>query len=183
MNGNFRRNLLVSTGVSLLILIVSSTASYISIKNLLDSNAMVNHTQEVIYQVNYTKSIIVDAQLGLRGYLITGQQAFLDRRFGAEGKTSDALDKLEALTSDNSAQQVTIKEMRLLCYEFYRYYEKRIEAKNMNKAVTTFDLDRGKQLLDQLNTLFKRMESRESALLKERIDESNRCCGCSHCWR
>ncbi|CAM3447638.1 histidine kinase [Flavobacterium longum] len=172
MNGNFKRNLLLSSGASLLILIISSTASYLSIKNLIDTNAMVNHTQEVIYNVNETQAVIVDAQTGMRGYLITGKRTFLDKRTGAEAKTAEFLDKLERLTLDNPAQQVTIKEIRPLAYSFFRYLEKRIEDKDLEKSVTVFDLDRGKQLSDELRILFKRMETRENELLHLRTEEA-----------
>ena len=172
MNGNFKRNLLLSTGASLLILIVSSTASYLSIKNLIGTNAMVNHTQEVIYNINETQAVIVDAQTGMRGYLITGKRTFLDKRVGAEAKTAEFLDKLERLTLDNPAQQVTVKEIRPLAYSFFRYLEKRIEDKDLDKSITSFDLDRGKQLTDELRILFKRMETRETELLHLRTEEA-----------
>ena len=172
MNGTFKRNLLLSSGASLLILIVSSTASYLSIKTLIDTNSIVNHTQEVIYNINETQAVIVDAQTGMRGYLITGKRTFLDKRTGAEAKTAEFLDKLERLTLDNPAQQVTVKEIRPLAYSFFRYLEKRIEDKDLNKSITVFDLDRGKQLSDELRILFKRMETRETELLHLRTEEA-----------
>ena len=68
MQRNFRRNLLISSMVSLLVLVVSSTASYISIKKLLESNFWVNHTQNVIYNLNQGEASITDAQTNMRGF-------------------------------------------------------------------------------------------------------------------
>jgi CHASE3 domain sensor protein len=76
-NATFKRNLIVSTSVSVLILIVSSTASFLSIKSLLDSNSLVSHTHEVIYNLNAAKLTMADAQTSVRGYLITGRENFL----------------------------------------------------------------------------------------------------------
>ncbi len=73
---NFKRNLLISSLVSLLILMISSTASFLSIKSLLNSNYWVNHTQEVIYNLNEGISVVTDAQTSMRGFLITGNDEF-----------------------------------------------------------------------------------------------------------
>ena len=76
METNFKRNLLVFFSISLVILIVSSAASFISINSLLKSNSMVNHTQEVIYNLNEGTALMVEAQTSVRGYLITGRESF-----------------------------------------------------------------------------------------------------------
>lgn len=174
MNGTFKRNLIISSGISLLILIVSSTASFLSIKSLISSSDTVNHTQEVIHTINETQLLLVDAQAGVRGYLVTGKQSFLDKRIGAEAKASELLDKLEQLTADNRSQQITIKELRPVVYSFFRYLEKRVEDKDMDKTITVFDLDRGKQFSDEMKMLFKRMETREIELLALRNAESKK---------
>ena len=85
---NFKRNLLISSLVSLMVLMISSTASFLSIKNLLDSNSWVNHTQEVIYNLNEGSAVITDAQTSMRGYLITGDEQFVDRYNDAEAKSN-----------------------------------------------------------------------------------------------
>ncbi len=174
MNGNFKRNLIVSSSISVLILLVSSTASYFSIKSLVDSNSQVNHTQEVINNINNAQSSITDAQTSMRGYLIAGRQDFLTYYQGSEMQTDAYLENIETLTSDNYAQQVTIKEIRPLSYSFYRYLEKRIADKNEGRMVMAADLNQGKQFTDQLRILFRRMENRENELLKARIADSNK---------
>ena len=79
MDNNFRRNLIVSSAISVLILIVSSTASFLSINSLLESNNLVNHTQKIIYNLNNSQRLMLDAQAGVRGYLVTGNDVFLER--------------------------------------------------------------------------------------------------------
>ena len=91
MNGNFKRNLLISSLVSLLVLTVSSVASFISIKSLLNSNFWVNHTQDVIYNLNEGSSIITEAQTSMRGYLLTGDEQFVERFNDAENKSNEYL--------------------------------------------------------------------------------------------
>jgi CHASE3 domain sensor protein len=51
MQSTFKRNLLVSYGISALLLLVSSIASFVSIQNLLYSSQEVNHTTQVIIEL------------------------------------------------------------------------------------------------------------------------------------
>lgn len=172
MNGNFKRNLLVSTSVSILILIVSSVASYLSIRTLLDSNKMVSHTHEVIYNLNAAQLQMTDDQNNVRGFLITGRESFLENYKNSETTTKTYLQALEELTSDNMDQQSTIKIIKTSADKFYRYLDTRIKSKRENQIVATTDLETGKRLMDEMRTFFKRMEFRETGLLKTRTDKS-----------
>ena len=69
MKTNFKQNLLLGFGASLLILIISSVASYLSIRNLLDSSQWVNHTQEVIAELRSITSGLGEAETNQRGYV------------------------------------------------------------------------------------------------------------------
>ena len=62
------RNLQIGFGLSLLILIVSSVASYSSIQNLLESARQVDHTDSVINRLEDVMSTMKDAETGQRGY-------------------------------------------------------------------------------------------------------------------
>ncbi|HLT74024.1 MAG TPA: CHASE3 domain-containing protein, partial [Ohtaekwangia sp.] len=78
MKSNFKRNLLIGFGASLAILLISSVASFVSITNLLKSSDLVAHTQEVINELHRLNAAILDAETGQRGYLLAGEEAFLE---------------------------------------------------------------------------------------------------------
>jgi len=172
MNGNFKRNLLVSSGVSLLILIVSSTASYLSIKSLLDSNNWVNHTQEVIYNLNAGSATMVDAQTSMRGFLVTGRKDFLQEYDSKDDLAADYFDKVDKLTIDNVSQQASMRELKPLKSAFFNYLDERIQDKIDGKLTLADDLDMGKKLMDNIRVILKRMERQEQELLKERTSTS-----------
>jgi signal transduction histidine kinase/CheY-like chemotaxis protein/CHASE3 domain sensor protein len=172
MNGNFRRNLLVSTGVSMLILIVSSVASFLSISNLLESTKWVNHTQEVIYNLNEGRSVMVEAQSGMRGYLVTGREDFLDRFSSAEEDMDRYIQELEVLTSDNKDQQVTLQKIKPLKAEFFDYLRVRVLEKKAGRPTMASDLDAGRRITGAIRSELKTMENREQELLKERMRSS-----------
>lgn len=174
MNSNFKRNLLVSSSVSILILIISSTASYLSINSLLESNRMVNHTHAVIYNLNSASLVMVDAQTGVRGFLVSGKDEFLKRYVNAETDADVYLEQIRILTEDNPSQQKNLEDIRNLKKTFFDYLAIRIDEKRKNNPVEPNELDAGRRHMDNMRIVFKRMENQEQALLKERISTSQK---------
>lgn len=174
MEGNFKRNLLVSFSVSLIILIISSTASIISINSLLDSNAWVDHTHKVIYNINENATVMVDAQTNMRGYLVTGRKDFLELYANAEERSNQYYQEVKTLTADNPTQQKILEELKPLQDQFFKYLALRIKEKAAGKEILADDLDIGKNLMDRIRVIFKRMENHEQALLKERTSASEK---------
>ncbi|MNX31583.1 Signal transduction histidine-protein kinase BarA [compost metagenome] len=174
MKNNFKRNLLISSFVSLVVLMISSTASYLSIKSLLDSNFWVKHTQEVIYNLNEGSAILTEAQTSMRGYLITGNEQFVERYEDSERRSNNYFDKLEKLTVDNPSQQKELAILKDLRSNFFKYLNNQIVKKRIGKNVLYFDLDEGRKMMDELRNRIKIVETTEQALLKERNETSDR---------
>src|SRR5258708_2816882 len=106
------RNLQIGFGLSLLILVITSVASYSSIHNLLDSSKWVDHSDSVINELNMTLSSLKDAETGQRGFLLTDDTAFLRPYNGAHERTLATLDNIRAMTRDNPIQQKNVDELR-----------------------------------------------------------------------
>lgn len=169
MNGNFKRNLIISSGVSMLILIVSSIASYVSISGLIDSNRRVNHTQEVIYNLNQGSMVMVEAQTSMRGFLITGKKDFLNRYDNYEENSDEYLGKVEQLVRDNPKQQENIKSLLKLKGSLFDYLDNMINEKTNGKLFMSEDLDTGRKIMGDIRQVLKRIENEEEILLNERI--------------
>ncbi len=168
MNGNFKRNLMASTGVSLLILLVSSTASFVSIRSLLTSNDWVKHTQTVINELTMGSFVMADAQTSIRGYLITGRLDYLEQYLNADERADAHFDKVDLFTRDNPAQQQDIKKLTPLRESFFRYLEERVQEKKLGKSVDPQKLGTGKMLMDKMRTIIRHMQDRENELLRQR---------------
>ncbi|WP_343697782.1 response regulator [Flavobacterium sp.] len=174
MNGNFKRNLLISSLVSLFVLTISSVASFISIKSLLNSNFWVNHTQDVIYNLNEGSAIITEAQTSMRGYLLTGDEQFADRFNESEARSNTYFEKLEELTIDNPPQQKLLAELATKRSAFFKYLNNQIVKKRLNKETLIFDLNEGRLMMNDMRALIKRIENTEQKLLQERNENSER---------
>ncbi|GGF15978.1 histidine kinase [Flavobacterium limi] len=153
---------------------ISSFASFLSIRSLLNSNYWVNHTQEVIYNLNEGISIVTDAQTSMRGYLITGNEQFLDQYNDAEKRSDKVFGLLDELTQDNPSQQKNLKEVKSRTHVFYKYLHNQVVKKRLGKNTVSFDLNEGKKMMDELRTYYKNIENSEQILLKERNANSQR---------
>jgi signal transduction histidine kinase/DNA-binding response OmpR family regulator/CHASE3 domain sensor protein len=152
---------------------ISSTASFLSIKSLLESNSWVNHTQEVIYNLNQGSAIITEAQTNMRGYLIAGDEQFLERYREAENESNLYFEKVADLTVDNPNQQRLLAELKPLRFNFFKYLNNQIVKKQLGKQSQTFDLSEGRKMIDELRVYFKRLENNEQLLLKIRSEKSD----------
>lgn len=72
------RNLQFGVGMSLLILIASSVASYVSIQNQKENRESLYKTRRSITAVKDVLIALLDAETGNRGYQITSNEAFLE---------------------------------------------------------------------------------------------------------
>ena len=169
-----KRNLLIGFGTSLVILIASTTASLISINNLFTSSNWVNHTNAVAQKLQEISSLLKDAETGQRGYLITGQDDFLDPYHGAIDQAKVMMADIRQLTVDNAAQQKNIDQLDdLMSKRFYKLQEL-IDKKKMTGLISIADMQAGKVFMDSARLLIKEMVANENSLLVIRTKNLNR---------
>jgi signal transduction histidine kinase/DNA-binding response OmpR family regulator/CHASE3 domain sensor protein len=174
MSKNYKRNLRIGFGVSLLILLISSVASFISIRNLLDSTAQVRHTNEVILEMEAVKAAIVDAETGQRGFLITGDDSFLDPFNDSKQRVITAYNNALSLTEDNLAQQRDLPALYKLIEDRFEYFNVTITDKKLGKETSIATLNNGKIVMDQIRDQIRMMEERERQLLEQRVGSMNK---------
>ncbi|NUY79845.1 response regulator [Flavobacterium sp. MAH-1] len=171
MQNTFKRNLILSFGASILLLLVSSGAAYLSIRSLLGSTELVDHTNEVIYNLNRGQQVMTDAQASMRGFLITGKDEYLSEYNGSEVRAEAYFNKLKQLTLDNPVQQNNLRELVPLRLKYFLYLQARIGEKKRGEFSVS-ELGNGKAMMAEMRTIIRRMESEELRLLKMRTTES-----------
>jgi len=110
----FKRNLFIGYGLSLLLLLTSALASYYSIRNLLTSSQLVNHTNEMIKKMDGALMAVKDGESGQRGYLLTNGNEFLLPYQGAYERAIANVDAVKGLIGANSALQAYDELLRPL---------------------------------------------------------------------
>jgi len=171
MVNTFKRNILLGLGISLVALIISSTASYISIGKLVDSEVWVEHTSKVILGLDNIISRIKDAETGQRGYLLTGDPVFLDPYKGSKDDVLTYIDEVELLTADNAEQQKEFPLLEQLIADKFAFIDKTIANKKIGIPPTVSELLAGKKIMDQIRTKIVSMEQREQKLLISRTSK------------
>ena len=171
---SFKRNLILGYSISLVLLIVSAGASYISIRNLLKSQLWVNHTNEVILRLEQVISVLKDAETGGRGFLLTGQSEFLEPYNGALERADALIENVKNLTIDNPAQQQSILLLRNIASKRIWHIQDLVEDKKTGHNPSLESLRSGKHYMDQAREIVTLMQNREQALLTNRSETVDR---------
>lgn len=98
------RNLQVGVGFSLVILIASSIASYLSIQNQLENREKLSASRRSITAVKDVLVALLDAETGNRGYQLTGRESFLQPFNKSLEELPKAIERAKALNIDNKNQ-------------------------------------------------------------------------------
>ncbi len=144
----------------------------------------VTHTYEVRGHIRLLFGSLRDAETGQRGYLVTGDEVYLEPYEEAlrDASSADATDistdqhrsiaqemmVLRNLTKDNPTQRGNLEELDIVVKKLLEYYaatiqEKQERSPNGNSA--KLDFHRGKELMDHVRSLMRIMEAEENHLL------------------
>lgn len=174
MKTTLKNNLRLGLGLSLIILFISSLASYVSIGNLIKSTELVKHSDEVILTTEGVISTLKDAETGQRGYLLTGNKTFLQPYYGSTDTAMEALKRIEAQTKDNVIQQKNVDELRNILARRLNIISSTIEIKSLGGQIDPTALLEGKIYMDQARNVVNRMVKEERRLLETRTVELNK---------
>jgi len=174
MKTTLKNNLRLGLGLSLIILFISSLASYVSIRNLIKSTELVKHSDEIILNSESIISFLKDAETGQRGYLLTGNKVFLEPYYGASDSATAILNKVALSTKDNDVQQKNIAKLREILIKRMGIIKSTIEIKALGGAVDPTVLFQGKVYMDQVRGIVNNMIKEERGLLDQRTAELNK---------
>ena len=170
----FKRNLVIGFGISLLLLIASSIASYFSINNLLYSARAVNHTNEVAKKLESVIATLRDAETGQRGYLLTNDPRFLESYNGVYERVTALIDDTKELTADNLPQQRDCEALKSIAQQRVIFLTSLVDRKRNGEVVNDSLLLVGRTYMNEVRNLIKRMQDREQSLLNARTRNMNR---------
>jgi len=147
----------------------------------------VTHTYEVIGHVQALFSKIKDAEIGERGYLLAGNEEYLEpynqaiKIIPANQKKNASLDDnqsiteelaiLRDLTLDNPVQQRNIDELDGVVHDLLKYTDDMItlrRTQNMGAIKQEIEFHRGKEMMDHIRILIRVMIAEEARLLETR---------------
>ena len=165
MKLSVNRNLQLGFGLSLLLLIISSAASYFSIQNLLSSSQLVRNTNRAILEMESVISIMRDAETGQRGYLLTGDKDFLESTLGASANSQIAIKRIKVLTDDVPVQKQNTLLLEKLVKLRLDYLNSLVIKKDAGEAISVASLKTGKNYMDKARLLVNRCLGKEETAI------------------
>jgi len=165
------RKLQVGFGISLLILLLSSSASYISIREQISNRTRVIHTQRTIRSANQILMDLQNAETGLRGFLLTGTYSFLDPYYQSAKSLPGSIGNARKLVEDNDLQIRRIDSVKTFVDSSLHLLEGLITLKNAGTVIRVDQLVQGKNIMDACRALIGRFTDVETALLQVRSEK------------
>jgi CHASE3 domain sensor protein len=157
-----------------LVLAVFVTISFVSYHNttrMIQNYRLVSHTQDVLVALDDAQSAIVDAETGQRGYILTGEESFLEPYTKAISEIDSDLENLQRLTADNPNQQRRIALLKPLASAKLENLDQTITVRRdsgFEAAQEIISTGYGKRMMDDIRKITAEMEGEERRLLKIR---------------
>ena len=103
---------LVAASAVLAILVAAAFVILIlSLATLREATRQEAESRDVTAQALMLQKLVLDVETGLRGYVITGQESFLEPHNAARKDLPDRFADLERLVADEPAQQKRVREL------------------------------------------------------------------------
>ena len=175
-NRQLRMDMSVSLGLSLVAVffIVSGVVSYFNIRTLNRDSEQIAHTHEVLLGLNNVLSTMKDAETGQRGFIITGQESYLEPYADALTGIEEQVLRIEQLTKDNPDQQRRIAPLKSHIAAKLQELAQGIEIRRsdgLQAAMARVATNRGKEDMDAIRAQVALMQSTESDLRQQRVTE------------
>jgi CheY-like chemotaxis protein/signal transduction histidine kinase/CHASE3 domain sensor protein len=170
----FRRVLSRNLMLPLAVGVASAVLFVVLITNLLSSLSWVEHTQKVLDEVNQLNRLMVEMQSGTRGFLLTGDEEFLNPYRIAKPRLGTDFPALKQLVQDNPAQVDRLAHLQLLVGQWDDYARTAINQKRTSGDYVAIMKERGTREFDVIQGEFNNFVTTEEQLLKERNQDARR---------
>ncbi|WP_024678574.1 response regulator [Pseudomonas syringae] len=171
----FRKLLGRNVGLPLGVGVLSAVFFILLISYLLNAIQWVEHTDRVINNTNRSMKLSIDMETGMRGFLLTGDQHFLDPYEIAKPLLVAELNGLQDLVQDNPTQQDRFRRLFTMQQEWNAFAQEMIDLRRNNGDFQTPVLaGRGKRITDQIRTEYEQAVEMEQQLRLTRNAEVTR---------
>ncbi|BAT53837.1 multi-sensor hybrid histidine kinase [Nostoc sp. NIES-3756] len=165
---NFFQRVAGGFGLASVILVLIGLVHYQNTIVLINSSNQVKKTQETINTLERFMSQIKDAETGQRGYILTGQERYLQPYQEAVTELEPEIEKLRNLISDKSQHQ-NLDVLKALVVAKLNELKHTIELRQhqgFDAALEVILTNQGKNLMNDIRKVVYDMEQKEQARLQ-----------------
>ncbi len=175
MNWSIEKRLIA--GLSLVFAIAASVGvvSYRTITGLSETAQWVEHTYQVLSELDVLLFQINKAEAEQRNYLLTGNETYTEQYTIASTTANQKIEQLKRLTRDNPVQQQRLDVVEPLIKSRFAVLEETTKLRNNKgfQAAQAFVASgKGRGLMDNIRQVLDQMKAGENSLLQRRTQES-----------
>ncbi|WP_423599034.1 CHASE3 domain-containing protein [Roseateles sp. MS654] len=170
----FGRKLSVGFALSFALLLLIGLLAYRGVEVLTQNSYKVTRTHSALTDITELFSLMKDAEAAQRGFLLTGDESYLDPYRQASANVPRLLAELRPLVRESPSQQTRLNQAATMIDGLFQLHRERIEvrrADGLEAALRNVRLGEGKRRMDELRAVVAQMEADENELLKERAQE------------
>ncbi len=156
-------------GFTLLVLLLIANALFTArrLNVQVASQGWVAHSRQVLAEVQETQSLLLDAETGQRGYLLTGENRYLEPYDNAVTRIDSHIQNLSRLTADNPREQAKVAQLGSLAHQKLDELQETIalaRAGHVDQARAVVLSDRGRLLMNETRQVLESMQGDENRL-------------------
>jgi len=173
---NIGTKLYAGFGFGLAVMAVLSVVAFNSITSLHQTAGQVEHTWEVLESVSLITGSLKDAETGQRGFVITGEDRYLEPYNAALEEAEVHVEHFRNLTIDNAVQTQRADDLLPLIGDKFDELLETIELRrnvSFEAAQEVVLTDAGKQIMDDIRVLLSAMDEEERSLLVARAEAAS----------
>lgn len=173
MTKTIPKRIFISFILSFAFVVVIGLLVFYNVRNFLNSSRWESHTYQVLTSLEYVFSDIKDIETGSRGFVITGDETFLEPyNEGLKYLESDFSNLKSLISADSSSQIKRTDDLQKLIRKKINFHNKQIETRRKSGFSTAAALTSeaaGERQMDVIRRKIAEIRNFESDLLAERI--------------
>jgi signal transduction histidine kinase/DNA-binding response OmpR family regulator len=165
---------LVALAIVVIFFVCSGLIAGANIRTIRNNNSLVIRSQETVASLGDILSSIQDAETGQRGYLLTGNERYLEPYRTALGLIPARLEGVRSALAEDSGQQTRLRELSARIQDKMDELRTTIDVRRNQGLAPALDLvnsDRGKAAMDDIRARLAAMRAVEFDLRSRRLAE------------
>ncbi len=175
MNSSIEKKIFAGFGFALLLSILISFATYLNNRRLVETRKTLVENQEVLRSLKQILSTVTDAETGGRGFVITGEEVFLEPFHKAGARIRPDLQRVRGLTKHNSDIQARLTRLEGMIQTKFASLAQAIELRRTSgfEAARDFVSTRLEKVeMDGIRSFIGEIEGDQLMILTDREEDA-----------
>jgi len=175
MKPDLSKKITLGFALAVFIILVAALLSYQRMREQAAARQWVLQSNEVLAELGGAVSDVTEAETGVRGFLLTGDDAYLESWHAGVQDAPEHLRRLYELTADNPGQQARVADLDRASQEKLAWVAQTVDTyRNQGPpaAKAAVMSGKGRAQMDRVRQIASEMAKQEKQLLQERTERT-----------